>query len=49
MNLYYCGSSQRTFIYNSKGNSAFYQGIKALWEIGSRLLPEQAKKNIIFI
>lgn len=32
MNIYYCGNSHRTFIYNSKG-------IEKLWNIGKKLVP----------
>ena len=42
MNIYYCGNSHRTFLYNSKG-------IEKLWNIGKKLVPENALKNIYFI
>ncbi len=42
MNIYYCGNSHRTFIYNSKG-------IENLWNLGKKLVPAQSMKNIIFI
>lgn len=32
MNIYYCGNSHRSFIYNSKG-------IQKLWNIGKKLVP----------
>ena len=42
INLYYCGNSEKTFIYNSKG-------ISYLWYIMSSFIPENQKKRIIFI
>lgn len=42
MNIYYCSNTQRSFIYNS-------QGILKLWNIGKKLVSENALKNIMFI
>lgn len=42
MNIYYCGNSHQTFIYNSKG-------IENLWNLGKKLVSAQSLKNIIFI
>lgn len=42
MNIYYCSNTQRSFIYNS-------QGILKLWNIGKKIVPENALKNIKFI
>ena len=42
MNLYYCGNTEKTFIYNCKG-------IGSLWTLAKRFVPEHAKKKIIFV
>ena len=42
MNLYYCSTSHRTFLYNSRG-------IQNLWNIGKKMVPGYSFKNTIFI
>lgn len=42
MNIYYCGNVYKTFIYNS-------QGVQNLWNIGKKLVPANAIRNIHFI
>lgn len=42
MNLYYCGNTERTFVFNAKG-------IGSLWTLASTFIPEHAKKKITFI
>jgi hypothetical protein len=42
INNYYCGNSEKTFLFNS-------QGIKNIWKMVSFFLPESQKKRIIFV
>lgn len=42
MGVYYSGNVERTLIYNAKG-------INMLWSLGSRFIPEAAKKKIKFV
>ena len=42
MNLYYCGNTERTFVFNAKG-------IGSLWTFAKKLVPEHARKKIIFV
>ena len=42
MNLYYCGNTAKTYIYNAKG-------IGSLWSFAKTFIPEHARKKIIFI
>ena len=42
MNIYYCGNSHRSFLYNSKG-------IDKIWNVGKTFVSANALKNIFFI
>lgn len=42
MNLYYCGNTMKTYIFNAKG-------IGSLWTFAKTFIPESARKKIIFV
>jgi hypothetical protein len=42
MGLYYCGNVAKTYIFNAKG-------IETIWNLIKSLLPEHARKKVVFI